>query len=98
MADRAESAWGVALWRADRMIGELFHFSIELDQHISEWFESAAEHGVICLEGSLRVEFHKHDDVTLNAGDALFYRDASHHRWHVDSNNWCRTILIGTTR
>ena len=97
MADRLGSASGVGLGRVGRTISELFDFSIEPGEHIAEWFESTGEHGVICLEGCLRVEFDKGDDVTLSAGDVLFYRGPSRHRWHLESETSCRAILVGTT-
>jgi transcriptional regulator with XRE-family HTH domain len=97
VADRIGSASGVGLGRVGRTINELFDFLIKPGEHIAEWFESIGEHGVICLEGCLRVEFDKGDDVTLSAGDVLFYRGPSRHRWHLESETSCRVILVGTT-
>jgi len=97
VADRIGSASGVGLWRVGRTISEIFDFLIEPDEHIAEWFESTGEHGVICLEGCLRVEFDEQDDVSLNAGDALFYTGPSRHRWHLESDTACRVILVGTS-
>ena len=97
VADRIGSASGLGLGRVGRTINELFDFLIEPGEHIAEWFESTGEHGVICLEGCLRVEFDKGDDVTLSAGDVLFYRGPSRHRWHLESETSCRVILVGTT-
>ena len=97
VADRIGSASGVGLWRAGGTINELFDYLIKPGEHIAEWFESTGEHGVICLEGCLRVEFDKYDDVTLDGGDVLFYRGPSRHRWHLESNTACRVILVSTT-
>ena len=97
VADRIGSASGVGLWRAGGTISELFDYLIKPGEHIAEWFESTGEHGVICLEGCLRVEFDKYDDVTLDTGDVLFYRGPSRHRWHLESKTACRVILVITT-
>jgi len=97
VADLLGSASGVGLFRAGRVINELFDYLIKPGEHIAEWFESTGEHGVICLEGCLRVEFEMHDDVTLSAGDVLFYRGPNRHRWHLESTTACRVILVSTT-
>jgi transcriptional regulator with XRE-family HTH domain len=97
VADRIGSATGFGLWRVGRTINEIFDFLIKPGEHSAEWFESSGEHVVICLEGCLRVEFDKDDDVTLSAGDLLFYRGPSRHRWHLESETACRAIIVVAT-
>lgn len=94
VSEGQESATGLALFRAGQTINELFDYLIQPNEHISEWFETAGEHAVICMEGSLRVEFESDEDVVLAAGDVLVYTGPNRHRWHVESESACRIFLI----
>ncbi|MGI9625154.1 MAG: helix-turn-helix domain-containing protein [Acidimicrobiales bacterium] len=98
VSDDATSAAGRGVFRAGRAITEVFDFTIEPGRHIAEWFESTFEHAVYCLSGQIRVEFDRFDDVSLEAGDIVFYQGPNRHRWHLESDTAARVILIATNQ
>lgn len=86
------SANARAILRSGRKISELYDYEISPEDYVEDWFSSDAEHALYVMEGTLRVEFEGRPEITLEAGDAMFYKSRVPHRWH--SGHGARIILV----
>lgn len=81
-----------AIFRSGRKISELYDYEISAEDHIDDWFSSDAEHALYVMEGTLRVEFEGRPEITLESGDAMFYKSRVPNRWH--SGQGARVIIV----
>ncbi len=92
LSEDTRTAKARAIFRSGRRISELYDYDISAEDYVEDWFSSDAEHALYVLEGSLRVEFEGRPEITLDAGDAIFYKSRVPHRWH--SGHGARIILV----
>ena len=92
LSEDAHSASARTILRSGRKISELYDYEIAADDHVEDWFSSNAEHALYVLEGTLRVEFEGRPELTLEAGDAMFYKSRVPNRWH--SGRGARVIIV----
>lgn len=96
VSDHLRAASARAIFRANSRITELYDFDITPGEKMpeDEWFTNRAESALYVLEGRVKFEFETRPDVDLEAGDALFYRSATPHRWRPADDHGARAILI----
>lgn len=92
LSEDAHTANARAIFRSGRKISELYDYQISPEDYVEDWFSSDAEHALYVMEGTLRVEFEGRPEITLAAGDAMFYTSRVPHRWH--SGHGARIILV----
>ncbi|MXZ54422.1 MAG: helix-turn-helix domain-containing protein [Acidimicrobiaceae bacterium] len=92
LSEDQRSADARVILRSGRKISELYDYEIAPEDYVEDWFSSDAEHALYVMEGTLRVEFEGRPEITLAAGDAMFYKSRVPHRWH--SGHGARIILV----
>lgn len=94
LSEEADSATDRVVFRSGKRITELGDILIEPGQHHEDWYTSRAELVVYVLEGSIRIEFEGHPDVTLDAGDVAFHSGEIRSRWHLESATPARVVMV----
>ena len=97
VADHLQAASAQAIFRGGRGVTELYDYRIEPGEYVEEWFEARTEHAAYVIEGAIRVEFEDRPDITVAAGDALFYPARIRHRWHLESDEPARVLLVAVS-
>ena len=92
LSEDADTANARAIFRSGRKISELYDYEISAEDYVEDWFSSDAEHALYVMEGTLRVEFEGRPEITLETGDAMFYKSRVPHRWH--SGQGARVIIV----
>jgi len=92
LSEDQRSANARVILRSGRKISELYDYEISPEDYVEDWFSSDAEHALYVMKGTLRVEFEGRPEITLAAGDAMFYKSRVPHRWH--SGHGARIILV----
>ena len=68
----------------------------EPDSWLGDWFDHEGEEFLLILEGALLLQLQGAGDTELGAGDAVWYRSATPHRWRADSAERVRVLAVSS--